>query len=219
MLKTRNIVGASLLVTWTLIFAINLGLIDKIGVNLWSKVILKSGYYIFPLLLLVFALPFWIRALAGLGSCLVIAIIAMMLSPKVPYDAPASIWMMMFFLAYSAIILSVFAFYALIEFIVKGMYKESSSKPARDIGRVTFFVFIALALCISLIVPISRKVIFNKATNIVRGDGHTLDMTYYKLDVPSFFVSDYAQSTIEIAGRKAYRQTAKGMDLPIQLTP
>lgn len=213
MVDLRNKFGIPLLAAWCFIYSINLGFIDKIGHNIPSLFFYRSGYVILPALLLFIKKPMWMRTLLGMVCCGIIAGVTLLLSPKVPYDAPASIWLMVFFIAYGAGILILFALYSIVEFITARFYRTKTETPPLKVQLFTFIVFIMACLLIAIAFPASRHVVIDKATVLMRGKGYIFDLGFYKLKTPSFFVRGYDRSKFDKTDRKEVRDKVIGGEL------
>lgn len=189
----RNIVGIPLFIVWATAFSILVANLDRIPHSMDTlRWFYKNSYIIFPVLLLIIAKPAWIKTLMGLAFCGALFGTTMILAPKVPYDAPGSVWVMMISLFTQFLpVIVIFAVYSVAELSVKKIFIKSSHKAAKYSGIVTLIVFIVVSCIIIGLNPILRNIAKNVVGTQLSRKGYIFNAGAYKLKIPSLFVKDF----------------------------
>ncbi|MFA6636431.1 MAG: hypothetical protein WCV56_04930 [Candidatus Omnitrophota bacterium] len=196
----RDTSAIPLFIIWSLIVSLGTANLDRLPNMIlvtWNFNILKF----MPLLLLLIRKPVWKRALFAIGFCGMYAIFIIGFMPKVPYDAPGSMWMgMISFFTYIAPVTGLFILYGISEILVNFVRSITEMRSTRIAQLLTFIVFVVVTSLTIVLNPFLMGIVQNETKNIMVNKGHFLVAGHIELKVPEKYIRDYKQERIEING-------------------
>gem|GEM_PF-1273444 len=208
MQNLRNKIGIPLFVVWAVVFSFCIAKIDSLECS--SQIlgaVVRYDYIIFLALLFFVNVAFWIRTLMGLAFCGFLFATTFLLAPKVPYDAPGSIWIMMISMFTKFLpIVALFGLYAIIDLVIRGFYNTTmfpfaqSDKEKDHCARKSTIITLGSFLLILSVLFISVPILRNMATGVIKNQlarsGYIFNAGAYKLNVPSLYVKNYKMTRL-----------------------